>query len=52
MVSDPALAMKKEVKEQYKESTMSKAGKLAMELNAERSRLRAEMEELQEQIEF
>ena len=53
MVSEPAAAaaeIKKEVKEQYKESTMSKAGRLAMELNAERSRLRQEMEELQEQV--
>lgn len=50
MVTDPAATLKKEVKEQYKESTMSKAGKLAMELNAERSRLRVEMEELQEQV--
>ena len=50
MVSEPAAEIKKEVKEQYKESTMSKAGRLAMELNAERSRLRQEMEELQEQV--
>ncbi len=41
-----------EVKEQYKESTMSKAGRLAMELNAERSRLRTEMEDLQDQVDL
>ena len=40
-----------EVKEQYKDSTMSKAGKLAMELNAERKRLKQEMEELQATVE-
>lgn len=50
MVSEPAAEIKSKVKEQYKESTMSKAGRLAMELNAERSRLRQEMEELQEQV--
>lgn len=43
--------IKEEVKEQYRESQMSKAGRLAMELNAERSRLRQEMEELQMQVE-
>ena len=47
---DTQKQIREEVKEQYKESTMSKAGKLAMELNAERSRLRVEMEELQEQV--
>lgn len=41
-----------DVKEQYKESTMSKAGRLAMELNAERGRLRKEMEELQGQVDM
>ena len=41
-----------DVKVQYKESTMSKAGRLAMELNAERSRLREEMEELQDQVDL
>lgn len=41
-----------DVKVQYKESTMSKAGRLAMELNAERSRLREEMQELQDQVDL
>ena len=50
MTPDVSAEIKKELKEQYKESTMSKAGRLAMELNAERSRLRSEMEELQEQV--
>jgi len=40
-----------EVKEQFKNSTMGKAGRLAMELNAERKRLKQEMEELQLQVE-
>ena len=50
MTPDTSAEIRKEVKEQYKESTMSKAGRLAMELNAERSRLRTEMEELQDQV--
>jgi hypothetical protein len=41
-----------EVREQYKDSAMSKAGRLAMELNAERSRLRTEMEDLQSQVDL
>lgn len=40
-----------EVKDQYKDSQMSKAGRLAMELNAERKRLKQEMEDLQVQVE-
>lgn len=52
MSSDLQADIHKEVKEQYKESTMSKAGRLAMELNAERSRLRSEMEELQDQVDM
>ena len=40
-----------EVKEQFNGSTMTKAGRLAMELNAERSRLKKEMEELQMEVE-
>lgn len=40
-----------EVQEQYKDSAMSKAGRLAMELNAERKRLKQEMEELTQQVE-
>ena len=43
--------IKKDIKEQYKESTMTKTGRLAMELSAERARLRQEMEELQVQVE-
>lgn len=43
--------IKEEVKEQYRESQMSKAGRLAMELNAERKRLRQEMEDLQREVE-
>lgn len=39
-----------EVKEQYIGSTMSKAGRLAMEMNAERKRLKQEMEELQLEV--
>lgn len=39
-----------EVKEQYVGSTMSKAGRLAMEMNAERKRLKQEMEELQLEV--
>ena len=46
-----SVEIKEEVKEQYRDSQMSKAGRLAMELNAERSRLRQEMEELQMQVE-
>ena len=42
--------IKSEVKEQYKESAMSKAGRLAMEMNSERKRLRQELEELQTQV--
>lgn len=40
-----------EVKKQYIGSTMSKAGRLAMEMNAERKRLKQEMEELQLEVE-
>lgn len=39
------------IKEKFQDSTMSKAGRLAMELNAEKKRLKEEMEELQSQIE-
>ncbi len=41
-----------DVKEQYKDSTMSKASRLAVELNSERSRLRQEMDELQDQVDM
>ena len=40
-----------QVKEDFEGSTMSKAGKLAMELNKERKRLKQEMEELQLEVE-
>ena len=43
--------IKKDIKEQFKESTMTRTGRLAMELTAERARLRQEMEELQVQVE-
>ncbi len=43
--------IKAEVKEKFEASTMTKTGRLAMELAAERSRLRQEMEELQVQVE-
>jgi hypothetical protein len=36
-----------DVRDRYRESTMSKAGRLAMELAQERKRLRQELEELQ-----
>ena len=39
-----------DVQEQYKDSTMGKGAKLAMELNAERKRLKKEMEELQLEV--
>ena len=40
-----------EVQEQFSGSTMGKGAKLAMELNAERKRLKQEMEELQLEVE-
>lgn len=40
-----------EIKAKFQESQMSKAGRLAMELNAEKKRLKEEMEELQSQVE-
>ena len=39
-----------EITEHFAGSTMSKAGRLAMELNAERKRLKQEMEELQLEV--
>ena len=39
--------VKKETKDKYEKSTMSKAGKLAMELAEEKRRLKQELEELQ-----
>lgn len=44
-------AIQEEVKEQYKDSQMTKAGKLAMELGAERKRLKKELLELQTEVE-
>ena len=43
--------IREEVKEKFEGSTMTKTGRLAMELAAERSRLRQEIEELQVQVE-
>jgi hypothetical protein len=40
-----------EITEAFEGSTMSKAGRLAMELNKERKRLKQEMEELQLEVE-
>jgi len=40
-----------EVQSEFSGSTMSKAGRLAMELNVERKRLKQEMEELQLEVE-
>ena len=39
-----------EVQEHWQNSPMSKAGRLAMELNAERKRLKQEMEELRREF--
>lgn len=39
-----------QVQDQYKDSTMGRGAKLAMELNAERKRLKQEMEELQLEV--
>ena len=43
--------IRQEVKEEYKDSQMTKAGKLAMELGAERKRLKKELLELQSEVE-
>jgi len=43
-------AISPEVKEHYVGSNMSKAGRLAMEMNAERKRLKQEMEDLQIEV--
>ena len=40
-----------EVREEFANSTMTRAGRLAMELNAERKRLKQEMAELQIEVE-
>jgi len=50
-MADLAKEIKAEVQAQFDGSTMTKTGRLAMELNAERSRLRQEMQELQVQVE-
>ena len=43
--------IRQEVKAEYKDSQMTKAGKLAMELGAERKRLKKELLELQSEVE-
>ena len=43
--------LSQEVQGQYKDSTMGKGAKLAMELNAERKRLKQEMDDLQVEVE-
>jgi len=43
--------VKEEIKEQFEGSTMSKAGRLAMELSAEKKRLVQEMNDLQMEVE-
>jgi len=43
--------IRQEVKDEYKDSQMTKAGKLAMELGAERKRLKKELLELQSEVE-
>jgi len=43
--------IQEEVKEKYKDSQMSKAGKLAMELGAERKRLKKELSEMAMEVE-
>jgi len=43
--------IRQEVKAEYKDSQMTKAGKLAMELGAERKRLKKELSELQSEVE-
>lgn len=48
---DKTQEIREEVKEKFEGSAMTKTGRLAMELAAERSRLRQEMEELQVQVE-
>jgi hypothetical protein len=47
---ETTIELSQEVKEQYKESTMGRGAKLAMELNAERKRLKQEMDELQLEV--
>jgi hypothetical protein len=48
--NETTIELSQEVKEQYKESTMGRGAKLAMELNAERKRLKQEMDELQLEV--
>lgn len=43
--------IQEDVKEHYKDSQMSKAGKLAMELSQERKRLKKELAEMQTEVE-
>ena len=43
--------IKAEVKEKFEDSTMTRTGRLAMELGAERKRLKKELSELQTEVE-
>ena len=45
------MSIDEDIKEKFEGSTMSKAGRLAMELTAERKRLKQEMTELQMEVE-
>jgi len=50
-MTDPEELVSEETQEQFKGSTMSKAGKLAMELATEKKRLQQELDDLQIQYE-
>ena len=52
-MSDQSLEIELDVEtvDRYKDSTMSKAGKLAMELNIERKRLKEELAQVQAEVE-
>ena len=49
--TDEKIASSEDSKEKYKDSQMTKAGKLAMELSHERKRLKKELAELQTEVE-
>jgi len=51
MTTTPEELVSEETQEQFKGSTMSKAGKLAMELATEKKRLQQELDDLQVQYE-
>ncbi len=51
MTNDIKDVIQEEVKEQFKDSEMTRAGSLAMELGAERRRLKKELSELQTEVE-